>query len=81
MPLERPRTRGKAYARIAQIIAESNPLQELAIAEASEEVGLQLAEALQSVYQGEISHYKLGSVLGTHTGPGTVAAIAVLAHR
>jgi DegV family protein with EDD domain len=81
VPLERPRTRGKAYARVAQIIAESDPLQELAIAEASEEVGLQLAEALRSVYQGEISHYKLGSALGAHAGPGTVAAVAVLAHR
>jgi len=80
VPLERPRTRGKAYARVAQIIAESDPLQELAIAEASEEVGLQLAEALRSVYQGEISHYKLGSVLGAHAGPCTVAAVAVLAH-
>lgn len=79
VPLERPRTRGKAYARAAQIIAESGPLQELAIAEASEEVGLQLAEVLRRVYQGEISRYKLGSVLGTHTGPSTVAAVAVLA--
>jgi len=79
VPLERPRTRGKAYARVAQIIAESGLLQELAIAEASEEVGLQLAEALRSVYQGEISHYKLGSVLGSHTGPGTVAVVAVSA--
>ena len=80
VPLERPRTRGKAYARVAQIVAESGPLQELAVAEANEEVGQQLAEALRSVYQGEISHYKLGSVLGTHTGPGTAAAVAVLAH-
>jgi DegV family protein with EDD domain len=79
VPLERPRTRGKAYARVAQIIAESGLLQELAIAEASEEVGLQLAEALRSIYQGEISHYKLGSALGTHTGPGTVAVVTVLA--
>lgn len=80
VPLERPRTRGKAYDRVTQIIAEGGALQELAIAEASEEVGLQLAGALQSVYQGQISHYKLGSVLGTHTGPGTVAVVAVLAH-
>jgi DegV family protein with EDD domain len=80
VPLERPRTRGKAYARVAQIIAENGPLQELAIAEANEEVGLQLAEALQSIYQGEISHYKLGSVLGTHAGPSVAAAVAVLAH-
>ncbi|HWS83974.1 MAG TPA: DegV family protein [Ktedonobacteraceae bacterium] len=81
VPLERPRTRGKAYARVAQIIAESGPLQELAIAGTSEEVGLQLAEALRSVYQGEISHYKLGSVLGTHTGPDTVAAVTVSARH
>ncbi len=32
VPLERPRTRGKAYARLAQIIADMGPLQELAIA-------------------------------------------------
>ena len=81
VPLERPRTRIKAYDRVAQIIAESGELQELAVAEANEEVGLQLAEALQRVYQGQITHYKLGSVLGTHTGPGTVAVVAVLAHN
>lgn len=80
VPLERPRTRGKAYARLAQIIADMGPLQELAVAESNQEVGLQLAEALRSVYQGEISHHKLGSALGAHTGPGTVAAVAVLAH-
>lgn len=80
VPLERPRTRGKAYARVAQIVAENGPLQELAVAEANEEVGLQLAEALRSIYQGEISHYKLGSVLGTHAGPSVAAAVAVLAH-
>lgn len=80
VPLERPRTRGKAYARVAQIVAENGPLQELAVAEANEEVGQQLAEALRSIYQGEISHYKLGSVLGTHAGPSVAAAVAVLAH-
>jgi len=80
VPLERPRTRGKAYARVAQIVAENGPLQELAVAEANEEVGLQLAEALRSIYQGEISHYKLGSVLGTHAGPSVAAVVAVLAH-
>ena len=80
VPLERPRTRRKAYARLAQIITDIGPLQELAVAESNQEVGLQLAEALRSVYQGEVSHHKLGSVLGAHTGPGTVAAVAVLAH-
>ncbi len=79
IPLEQPRTRSKAYARIAQIVSESGPLEEIAIAESNEEVGQQLAQALKSVYTGEIAIYKLGGVLGTHTGPGTVAVVIVKA--
>lgn len=73
VPVEQPRTRHKAYARIAQLVAAMGPLERIAIAQASEEVGHQLAEALKSVYTGEPSFYHLGAVLGTHTGPGTVA--------
>ena len=75
--LERPRTRSKAYERIAQLLKEMGPLESVVIAEASEEVGLQLRQALKAVYPGEIPTYKLGAVLGTHTGPGT-AAISVI---
>jgi DegV family protein with EDD domain len=75
--LERPRTRSKAYERVAQLLKEMGPLESVVIAEASEEVGLQLRQALQAVYPGEIATYKLGAVLGTHTGPGT-AAISVI---
>ncbi|GCE25808.1 DegV domain-containing protein [Dictyobacter alpinus] len=73
VPVEQPRTRTKAFARTSQLISESGPLEDIAIAESSEEVGIQLAEALKPVYSGEIPRYKLGAALGTHTGPGTVA--------
>lgn len=75
IPIERPRTRAKAYARTAQILAEAGPLEKVAIAESSAEVGQQLEEALKAVYQGPISRHKLGPVVGVHTGPGTVGVV------
>ncbi|HET9920883.1 MAG TPA: DegV family protein [Ktedonobacteraceae bacterium] len=77
IPLERPRTRSKAYERIAQLLKEMGPLESVVIAESSEEVGQQLRQALKAAYPGEIATYKLGGVLGTHTGPGT-AAISII---
>jgi DegV family protein with EDD domain len=79
IPLERPRTRSKAYARIAQMVGEMGTIESLCVAEASEEVGQQLAQAVREVYQGEIPFYKLGAALGTHTGPGTAAVAVVTA--
>ncbi|HLI08673.1 MAG TPA: DegV family protein [Ktedonobacteraceae bacterium] len=79
IPLERPRTRSKAYERIAQLFSEMGPLESIVIAESSEEVGQQLAEALKKTYPGQITRYKLGGVLGTHTGPGTVAISVITA--
>jgi DegV family protein with EDD domain len=78
VPVEQPRTRSKAYARVAQLVSEMGPLEKLSVAESNEEVGAQLAEVVQSVYPGKIERYKLGGALGTHTGPGTVAVSAVV---
>lgn len=78
VPVEQPRTRSKAYARIAQLVSEMGPLEKLTIAESNEEVGAQLAEAFKSIYPEEIERYKLGGVLGAHTGPGTAAVCAVV---
>jgi DegV family protein with EDD domain len=75
VPIEQPRTRSRAFARVAQLVNEQGKLEQISIAESNEEVGLQLAEALKTVSQGEIIRYKLGGVLGAHTGPGTVAVI------
>jgi DegV family protein with EDD domain len=75
--VERPRTRSKAYARIAQLLGESGPVEAVSIAQSNDEVGQQLAETVKKVYRGEIPIYSLGAALGTHTGPGT-AAIALV---
>src|SRR5260370_34817067 len=69
--VERPRTRSKAYARIAQLVSEVGALESLSIAESNEEGGEQLAQAFQESYHKEITRYKLVAALGTHTGPGT----------
>lgn len=79
VPVEQPRTRTKAYTRIAQLISEMGPLQSITIAESNEEVGQELAQVLKGIYQDEIPRYKLGAVLGTHTGPGAVAVAVVTA--
>jgi DegV family protein with EDD domain len=81
VPVEQPRTRSKAYARIAQLVSEMEPLEYLTIAESNEEVGAQLAEAVKGVYSGNIERYKLGGVLGAHTGPGTVAVCLVVSEE
>lgn len=81
VPLERPRTRGKAYARLAQLLVEKGEIEHVSIAEADDEVGRQLSEAVKSVYSDQVPMYKLGAVLGTHTGPGTAAIAIVTARR
>ncbi len=78
--LERPRTRSKAYARVAQMLNEMGAIEYVSIAESNDEVGQQLSLALKEVYSGELPIYHLGAVLGTHTGPGT-AAIALVKTR
>ena len=79
VPLERPRTRSKAYTRLAQLLAEKGQIEHVAIAESDDEVGQQLRAAVNSVYSGQVPMYKLGAVLGTHTGPGTAAIAVVIA--
>jgi len=77
VPVERPRTRSKAYERVAQLTKEMGKIEQIIIAETNDEVGQQLAQALKVVYPGKIPIHKLGAVLGTHTGPGA-AAVAVI---
>ncbi|HEY0754981.1 MAG TPA: DegV family protein [Ktedonobacteraceae bacterium] len=79
VPLERPRTRTKAYARVAQLLSEQQTIEHVAVAGSNAEVSQQLSEAVQSVYSGELPQYKLGAALGAHTGPGTAAIAFVLA--
>lgn len=80
VPVEQPRTRSKAYARIAQLVQEMGKVEHISIAESNDEVGQQLAQVIKTVYTGELPIYRLGAVLGTHTGPGT-AAVAVVSAK
>ena len=81
IPVEQPRTRSKAYARVAQLLQEMGKVEYVTIAESSEELGQQLAEEVKTVYAGDLSMYRLGPVLVTHTGPGTAAIAAVIAKQ
>ena len=78
--LERPRTRSKAFARIAQLVNEMGEVEEMDIIESDDEVGQQLIQSLKSVYSGEIPAYKLGAVLGAYAGPGVAGVMVIAAH-
>jgi len=79
--VEQPRTRSKAYRRIAQLVSDMGKIEKLVIGESNEEVGQQLAQALNTTYQGDISTYKFGAVLGAHGGPGSVAVAVITARK
>jgi DegV family protein with EDD domain len=81
IPVEQPRTRSKAYARVAELVQEMGKIEYVSIAESTEGFGQQLAEVINTVYSGELPIYKLGAVLGTHTGPGTAAIAVVIARQ
>src|SRR5438876_4086261 len=78
--VERPRTRSKAYARIAQLLSDMGKAERMTIVASETEVGQQLAQALRGTYQGEIPIYKLGAVVGTYAGPGTAGVAIVTPH-
>ena len=75
--VEQPRTRSKAFARVSQLAVNTGPIEQIIIAESDEQIGKSLAESLKAFYPGDVDYYKLGAVIGTHTGPGTVALIFV----
>jgi DegV family protein with EDD domain len=77
--VERPRTRSKAFERIAQLVGGMGALEEVIIVESDDEVGQQLARVLRTAYQGAISSYKLGAVIGTYTGPNTAGVVVITA--
>lgn len=81
IPVEQPRTRNKAYARVAELVREMGKIEHVSIAESSEGFAEQLAQYIKTVYTGDLSIYKLGATLGTHTGPGTAAIAVVIARQ
>ena len=81
IPVEQPRTRNKAYARVAELVREMGKIEHVSIAESSEGFAKQLTQYIEAVYTGDLPIYKLGATLGTHTGPGTAAIAVVIAKQ
>jgi DegV family protein with EDD domain len=81
VPIERPRTRAKAYARIAQLVGDVGPLESATIVESDAEVGQQLTDALKPVYKGDLPRYKFGAVIGTYSGPHVAGVAYVTAKQ
>lgn len=78
--LEKPRTRRRAFERLAEYVRELEPVESLIVGQASEEVGDQLAEVIAQTYKGPTRRAWAGPTIGTHVGPGA-AGIAVLRAR
>jgi DegV family protein with EDD domain len=80
--VEQPRTRSKAYGRIAQMLREMEKPEQFTIVESDSEVGQQLTQAVKQTFpeSGAIPTYKLGAVVGTYAGPGTAGIAFVIPH-
>ncbi len=77
VPVERPRTRSKAFERIGQLVSEMGSLEQVIVVTSDDEVGQQLTQVLKTTYQGSIASYRLGAVIGTYTGPSTGGVVAI----
>lgn len=77
LPLERVRTRGRAYERIGQLVAQAGDLEAIALVESNEAVGTELQNVIRRTWTGPIEHFFLGPVVGTHAGPGA-AGVALI---
>jgi len=78
VPIEKHRGRKKVLKRIVDIMAERGEKlheQTIAISHADDEsVALELKSAIEEVFNPKaVEIYLIGSVIGAHTGPGTVS--------
>lgn len=78
--LENPRTRKRAYERIAEYVRDAMPVEGVIVGQSSQEVGDQLEEVVRQVYDGPIRRMWAGPTIGTHVGPGA-AGLALLRAR
>jgi DegV family protein with EDD domain len=78
--LDRPRTRRRAYERLAEYLKEQGPAEALIVGQTSEEHGDELEAVLKQHYSGPLRRAWAGPTVGTHVGPGG-AGVAVLWRR
>ena len=77
VPLERVRTRGKAFERIGQLVAQLGALEAVAVVQSDEPAGVQLGAVVRKTWSGPIESFFLGPVVGTHGGPGAAGVVAI----
>jgi DegV family protein with EDD domain len=75
--LETPRTRRRAYERLAELVRERAPVESVIVGQSSPDIGDQLEAAVRQVYDGPLSRMWAGPTIGAHVGPGA-AGLAVL---
>ncbi len=78
-PLESARSRGKALARIAELMQAMKPLDHVALAASDDETAAQILEVVQPVFDQPIEVFKLGAVIGTYAGPRAGGILAITA--
>jgi DegV family protein with EDD domain len=80
-PIERPRSRTSAVRRIVDVVASQGPIQKLGVAEGdAPEVLPDLVKSVSERLPGvPLDRGEIGSVLGTHAGPGVFGVAALLA--
>jgi DegV family protein with EDD domain len=78
VPVERVRTRAKAYERIGQLVAELGELEAAAVVQSDESAGAQLEAVLRRGWSGPVEKFFLGPTVGVHAGPGAAGVVAIV---
>lgn len=79
--LERPRTRRRAFERLAEYVRDSAPVEAVVVGQSSPALGDELEAAVRQVYDGPISRMWAGPTIGTHVGPGAAGLSVLRAKR
>ena len=81
VPADRVRTRAAAVKRTAELVLALGPLEAIAVLHADDPTPADQVEALirQALPHLQIKRGRTGSVIGTHTGPGTFGVSAIVA--
>jgi DegV family protein with EDD domain len=80
VPVERPRTTRKAYARLVELVKGWGPLDKLVVSSGlAFEGALDVTKLLidSGVYTGPIFYAQIASTLAVHAGPGVVGVVGV----
>lgn len=75
--MDTPRTRRRAFERLAELVRERAPVESVIIGQSSPDLGDQLEAVVRAVYDGPIDRMWAGPAIGTHVGPGA-AGVAIL---